>query len=103
MPRLANDGSLKPHGCLNVSHVPIKLRRSQTWFDKLLMGSIENFHQLIEPFVAWFLINTKTPKGVGSLLTLKKGKNKTIRNYNKRYLETCNEIEEYSEELVVAS
>ena len=56
-----------------------------TWFDKLPARSIESFHQLIEFFVARFVVNTKAPKGVGSLLTLRKGKNESIQNYNKRY------------------
>ena len=73
------------------------------WFDKLPAGSIENFHQLIESLVAQFIINAKAPKGVVSFLTLRKGKNESIWNYNKRYWETYNEIEECSEELAVAS
>ncbi|GFS31591.1 hypothetical protein Acr_00g0018250 [Actinidia rufa] len=36
--------------------------------------SIGSFQQLTESFVARFIINAKAPKGVGSLLTLKKGK-----------------------------
>ena len=71
------------------------------WFDKLLAGSIENFHQLTE--VAQFVINTKMPKVVGSLLMLRKGKSKSICNYNKRYWETYKDIEECSEELAVVS
>ncbi|GFS42906.1 hypothetical protein Acr_00g0082450 [Actinidia rufa] len=35
------------------------------WFDKLPVGSIENFHQLTKSFIARFVINTKAPKGVG--------------------------------------
>ncbi|GFY97770.1 hypothetical protein Acr_12g0003110 [Actinidia rufa] len=50
-------------------------------------GSIESFYQLTELFVARFVINTKAPKAVGSLLTLKKGKNELIRNYSKRLWE----------------
>ena len=73
------------------------------WFDKLPARSIENFHQLIESFVALFVINTKALKNVGSRLTLRKDKNKSFRNYSKRYWETYNEIEECSKELVVAS
>ncbi|GFS46134.1 hypothetical protein Acr_00g0100320 [Actinidia rufa] len=73
------------------------------WFDKLPPGSIENFHQLTESFVARFVINTKVPKGVGSLLTLRKGRNELVCNYSKRYWETYNEIEECFEELAVAS
>ncbi|GFS32686.1 hypothetical protein Acr_00g0024030 [Actinidia rufa] len=71
------------------------------WFDKLSIRSIQNFHQLTESFVAQFMINKKAPKGVGSLLMLRKGKNKSICNYNKRYWETYNEIEECSEELAL--
>ena len=67
------------------------------------MRSIENFHQLTESFVAQFVINTKALKGVGLLLTLRKGKNKTIRNYNKQYWETYSEIKECSMELAMAS
>ncbi|XP_057471058.1 uncharacterized protein LOC130759855 [Actinidia eriantha] len=73
------------------------------WFDRLPLGSIENFYQLAESFIARFVINTKAPKAVGSLLTLRKGKNESIRNYSKRYWETYNEIEECSEEMAVAS
>ncbi|GFY80910.1 hypothetical protein Acr_01g0007190 [Actinidia rufa] len=73
------------------------------WFDKLLARSIENFQQLTESFVAQFIINTKAPKGVGSLLTLGKGKNESIRNYNMWYWETYNEIEEFSKDLAVVS
>ncbi|XP_057459274.1 uncharacterized protein LOC130749935 [Actinidia eriantha] len=73
------------------------------WFNKLLPGSIESFYQLTKSFIAQFIINTKAPKAIGSLLTLKKGKNESIQNYNKRYWETYNEIEECSEEMAVAS
>ena len=51
------------------------------WFDKLPVGSIKNFHQLIESFVVQFVINTQVSNGVGSLLTLRKGKNEFICNY----------------------
>ncbi|XP_057500863.1 uncharacterized protein LOC130784882 [Actinidia eriantha] len=73
------------------------------WFDRLPPRSIESFYQLTESFIARFVINTKAPKAVGSLLTLRKGKNESIRNYSKRYWETYNEIEECSEEMAVAS
>ena len=55
------------------------------WFNQLLARSIKSFHQLNESFIARFVINTKAPKGVGSFLTLRKCKNESLRNYNKRY------------------
>ena len=73
------------------------------WFDRLPVGSNESFHQLTESSVVWFVINTKAPKGVGFILTLRKGKNKSIQNYSKRYWKTYNKIEECSNELAVAS
>ncbi|XP_057489425.1 uncharacterized protein LOC130775292 [Actinidia eriantha] len=73
------------------------------WFDKLSSGSIENFYQLTESFVARFVINIKAPKAVGSLLTLKKWKNESIRNYNRRYWETYNGIEKCFKEMAMAS
>ena len=66
-------------------------------------GSIENFHQLTRSFVAKFVTNTRAPKGVGSFLTLKKGKTELLRNYNKHYWKTFNEVKECSEEFAVAS
>ena len=84
--------------------VPIELRGSMLkWFDWMPLGSIRCFHQLTESFVAQFVINTKAPKGVDFLLTLRKGKNESLRNYSKSYWETYNAIEECSEKLVVAS
>ena len=66
------------------------------WFDKLSAGSIENFHQMNESFILRFVINTKAPKDISSLLTLKKDKNESIKNYSKRYWETYNKIRECS-------
>ncbi|XP_057484622.1 uncharacterized protein LOC130771000 [Actinidia eriantha] len=77
------------------------LRRDQ--FDRLHVGSIGSFYQLTELFVARFVIKIKVPKGVVSLLTLRKSKSESLCNYNKRYWETYNEIEKCSEELVVVS
>ena len=50
------------------------------FFDKLIAESIENFHHLTKSFVAQFVINMRAPKGVRSLLPLRKGKNESIRN-----------------------
>ncbi|GFZ11573.1 hypothetical protein Acr_22g0009710 [Actinidia rufa] len=69
-------------------------------FEKLPAGSILSFYQLTESFMVQFAINTKVPKGVSSLLTLKEGKNEMLRSYSKCYWEMYNEIEECSEELV---
>ena len=53
--------------------------------------------------MARFAINIKALKDLSSLVMLYKGKNKTLRNYRKRYWDLYNEIDEYLEELVVVS
>ena len=55
------------------------------WVDKLPAESIGSFYQLSESFVTRFVINTKAPKGVSSLLILRRGKNETLHNYSKWY------------------
>ena len=70
------------YGVFSSSLGDFRLKR----FDKLPTRSIESFHQLTESFVARIAINTKAPKVIDSLLTLKKGKNKSIRNYSKAIL-----------------
>ena len=55
------------------------------WFKKIPSGSIRDFLQLSESFIALFIINTKAPKGVSALLLIRKEKNGTLKNYIKRY------------------
>ncbi|GFZ08906.1 hypothetical protein Acr_20g0007140 [Actinidia rufa] len=101
-PFQAVDGNVKPPQRTHVLGVSIKpWKPGLKWFDKLPAGSIKIFYQLFESFVAHFVFNTKAPKGVTSLLTLRKGKNESLHNYSKRYWELYNKIEECSEELVV--
>ena len=73
------------------------------WFEKIPACPFGSFIQLSESFVARFVINTKVPNGMSSLLTLRKGKNEMLHNYIKRYWELCNDIEEYSKELAMVN
>ncbi|GFS38479.1 hypothetical protein Acr_00g0057730 [Actinidia rufa] len=76
------------HGDNRIESILIQSGRpGMKWFDRLPPGSIESFYQLIESFVARFVINTKAPKAVGLLLTLKKGRNESIGSYSKRLWE----------------
>ncbi|GFS45196.1 hypothetical protein Acr_00g0094790 [Actinidia rufa] len=103
-PLRANDDTLKSSRRTHIHGFPPTLGDLRLkWFEKLLSGSIRSFLQLVESFMARFVINTKAPKYVSSFLTLFKGKNETLHNYNKRYWELHNETEECSKELTVAS
>lgn len=65
---------------------------SLKWFERLPEGSIERWHQLAEAFVTRFKTNTKTPKEVDHLLSVKMEPSDTLKAYNSRYWETFNEI-----------
>ncbi|CAL5435666.1 unnamed protein product [Camellia sinensis] len=62
------------------------------WFERLSEGSIERWHQLAEAFVTRFKTNTKTPKEVYHLLSVKMEPSDTLKAYNSRYWETFNKI-----------
>ena len=66
------------------------------WFARIPARSIGSFYQLTKSFVTQFVTTMKAPKGVGSLLTLRNGKNETLCNYSKHYWEMYNEIKKYS-------
>ncbi|GMP29343.1 hypothetical protein CsSME_00004490 [Camellia sinensis var. sinensis] len=62
------------------------------WFERLSEGSIERWQQLAEAFVTRFKTNTKMPKEVDHLLSVKMEPSDTLKAYNSRYWETFNEI-----------
>ncbi|XP_028058130.1 uncharacterized protein LOC114262001 [Camellia sinensis] len=62
------------------------------WFERLPEESIERWQQLTEAFVTRFKTNTKTPKEVDYLLSVKMESSDTLKAYNSRYWETFNAI-----------
>ncbi|XP_028067567.1 uncharacterized protein LOC114270310 [Camellia sinensis] len=62
------------------------------WFERLPEQSIERWQQLAEVFVTQFKTNTKTPKEVDHLLSIKMESSDILKAYNARYWETFNEI-----------
>lgn len=62
------------------------------WFGRLPEESIKRWQQLAEAFVTRFRTNTKTPKEVDHLLSIKMEPGNSLKAYNARYWETFNEI-----------
>ncbi|XP_028118136.1 uncharacterized protein LOC114315724 [Camellia sinensis] len=62
------------------------------WFERMLEESIERWQQLAEAFVTRFKRNTKTPKEVDRLLSVKMEPGNSLKAYNATYWETFNEI-----------
>ncbi|XP_028054146.1 uncharacterized protein LOC114258391 [Camellia sinensis] len=72
------------------------------WFERLPKGSIEERQQLVEVFVTRFKTNTRTPKEVGHLLSIKIESGGSLKAYNAKYWETYNEIIDCPINLVIA-
>ena len=73
------------------------------WFEKIHLSSIGSFLLLSESVVARFVIDTKVPKDMSSILTLRKGKHEMLRNDNSRHWELYDEIEKCSKDITVVS
>ncbi|XP_028108645.1 uncharacterized protein LOC114307433 [Camellia sinensis] len=71
------------------------------WFERLSEESIKKWQQLAETFVTRFKTNTKTPKEVDHLLSVKMEFSDSLKAYNSRYWETFNEILDCPNNLVI--
>ena len=56
---------------------------------------------MAEAFVGRFITNSRKPKGMDSLMTMKLGENESIKDYSARFLETYNDIDGCGEEMAV--
>ena len=56
---------------------------------------------MAEAFVRRFITNSRRPKGMDVLMTMKLGDNETIKNYAAKFSETYNDIESCREDVAV--
>ena len=56
---------------------------------------------MAEAFVGRFITNSRRPKGMDALITMKLGDNESIKNYAARFSETYNDIEGCGEDVAV--
>ena len=56
---------------------------------------------MAEAFVARFITNSRRPKGVDSLLTMKLGDNESIKDYSTRFWEVYNDTDGCGEDLAM--
>jgi hypothetical protein len=71
------------------------------WFNQIDRGTIASWDQMAGAFVGRFITNSRRPKGMDVLMTMKLGDNETIKNYAARFSETYNDIESCGEDVVV--
>ena len=63
------------------------------WFDGLREGSISSFKELTRAFGARFVICSRVPRPLDSLLSMAMRDEKTMKTYFNRYWEIFNEID----------
>ena len=63
------------------------------WFDDLREGSISSFKELTRAFGAHFVICSRVPRPLDSLLSMVMRDEKTMKTYFNRYWEIFNEID----------
>ena len=71
------------------------------WFDALGEGSIGSFDELTRAFGARFLICSRVPKPLDSLLSMSMKKGKNLKTYSDRHWETYNEVDGSFEDVAV--
>ena len=76
---------------------PVAMR----WFDALEEGLVGVFKELTRAFGARFIMCSKVPKLVDSLLSMAMRERETLKTYSNRYWETYNEIDGNFKDVVV--
>ena len=68
---------------------PVAMR----WFNGLRANSIDSFKKLTRAFGARFIICSRVPQPLGSLLSMSMWEGETLKVYSDRYWEMFNEID----------
>ena len=63
------------------------------WFDSLGANSIDSFKELTQAFRSRFIICSKVPQPLDSLLSMAMREGETLKTYSERYWEMFNEID----------
>ena len=64
------------------------------WFNGLKANSIDSYKQLIQAFGSRFIMNTRVPRPLSSLLSLSMHEEDTLKAYLDRYWEMYNEMDD---------
>ena len=73
------------------------------WFNGLRANSIDSFKKLTQAFGACFIICSRVPQPLGSLLSMSMWDGKTLKVYSDRYWEMFNEIDGNYDDVAISS
>ena len=78
---------------------PVAMR----WFNGLRVNSINSFKELTQAFGSRFVMCSKVPRPLDSLLSLSMREGETLKTYSDRYWEICNEIDSDFEDIAIST
>ena len=78
---------------------PVAMR----WFNGLWVNSINSFKELTQAFGSRFVMCSKVPRPLDSLLSLSMREGETLKTYSDRYWEICNEIDSDFEDIAIST
>ena len=83
---------------------PSSLRpMAMRWFDSLKPNSINSFKQLTQAFSSRFIMSSRVPRPLDSLLSLSMREGETLKAYSDKYWEMYNEIEGNYDDVAIST
>ena len=73
------------------------------WFDGLKLNSINSFKQLTQAFDSRFIMSSRVPRPLDSLLSLSMREGETLKAYSDRYWDMFNEIEGNYDDVAIST
>ena len=73
------------------------------WFNGLKANSIDSFKKLTQSFGAHFIICSRVPLPLGSLLSMSMREEETLKAYSDRYWEMFNEIDGSYDDVAIST
>ena len=73
------------------------------WFNGLKAGSIDSFKELTQAFGSRFIMCSKVPQPLASLLSLSMREGETLKTYSDRYWEMFNEIDGNFDDVAIST
>ena len=71
------------------------------WFNGLGAGSIDSFKELTRAFGSRFIMCSRVPRPLDSLLSISTRESETLKTYSDRYWEMFNEIDGYFDDMAI--
>ena len=73
------------------------------WFNSLKTNSIDSYKQFTQVFCFCFIMNSRVPRPLSSLLSLSMHEGETLKAYLDRYWEMYNEMDENHDDVTIST